>query len=176
MRWKNLAEHTVYENRWLTVNLADVELPSGAHLDHFLIRQRPVALCAAVNRQNEVLLLWRHRFIPDTWGWELPAGVVDADETVAQAAAREMVEETGWRPGPLEHLITVEPSNGLSDAQHHVYWARGAEYVGEPEDYFESEKREWISLARIPDMVAAGEIRSANAVAALLVLHHRLVR
>ncbi len=87
-----------------------------------------------------------------------------------------MLEETGWRPGPLQHLITVEPSNGLSDAQHHAYWAQGAEYVGEPEDYFESEKREWISLARIPDMVAAGEIRSANAVAALLVLHHRLVR
>jgi hypothetical protein len=70
MQWKNLAERTVYENKWLTVNLADVELPNGKHLDHFLIRQRPVALCAAVNEQNEVLLLWRHRFITDTWGWE----------------------------------------------------------------------------------------------------------
>jgi 8-oxo-dGTP pyrophosphatase MutT (NUDIX family) len=175
MRWKNLSEHTVYENRWLTVNLADVELPNGKHLDHFLIRQRPVALCAAVNQHNEVLLLWRHRFIPDTWGWELPAGVVEAAETVEAAAAREMVEETGWRPGQLEHLITVEPTNGLSDAQHHVYWSRGAEWVGEPEDYFESEKREWVPLSRIPDMVAAGEIRSANAVAALLILHNRLV-
>lgn len=176
MRWKNLGEHTVYENKWLTVNLADVELPSGKHLDHFLIRQRPVALCAAVNDQNEVLLLWRHRFIPDTWGWELPAGVVDADETVEEAAAREMVEETGWRPGPLEHLITVEPANGLSDAAHHVFWTRTAEYVSEPEDDFESEKREWISLAQIPDMVTAGEIRAANAAAALLILHNRLVR
>lgn len=42
MLWKNLAEHTVYENKWLTVNLADVELPNGEHLDHFLIRLRPV--------------------------------------------------------------------------------------------------------------------------------------
>ncbi|MFY1689964.1 NUDIX hydrolase [Plantactinospora sp. WMMB782] len=175
MRWKNLGEHTVYENKWLTVNLADVELPDGRHLDHFLLRQRPVALCAAVNDQNEVLLLWRHRFIPDTWGWELPAGVVDASETLEEAAAREMLEETGWRPGRLTPLITVEPSNGLSDAQHHVYLADGAEYVGEPEDYFESEKREWISLSRIPEMIAAGEIRSANAVAALLVLHNRLL-
>ena len=64
MRWKNLAEHIVYENKWLTVNLADVELPGGEHLDHFLIRQRPVALCAAVNKKNEVLLLWRHRRRP----------------------------------------------------------------------------------------------------------------
>jgi 8-oxo-dGTP pyrophosphatase MutT (NUDIX family) len=176
MRWKNLSEHTVYENKWLTVNLADVELPGGKHLDHFLIRQRPVALCAAVNDHNEVLLLWRHRFIPDTWGWELPAGVVDPSETIEQAAGREMLEETGWRPVGLEHLITVEPSNGLSDAQHHVYWADGAEYVCEPEDDFESEKRAWIPLDRVPAMVTAGEIRSANTVAALLVLHHRLAR
>ena len=66
--WKNLGEHTVYENPWLRVNLADVELPDGRHLDHFLIRQRPDALATAVNENNEVLLLWRHRFIPDSWG------------------------------------------------------------------------------------------------------------
>jgi 8-oxo-dGTP pyrophosphatase MutT (NUDIX family) len=87
-----------------------------------------------------------------------------------------MLEETGWRASRLEHLITVEPTNGLSDAQHHVYWSQGAEYESEPEDYFESEKREWIPLSRIPDMVTAGEIRSANTVAALLLLHNRLVR
>lgn len=176
MRWKNLGEHTVYENKWLTVRLADVELPDGRHLDHFLIRQRPVALCAAVNHRDEVLLLWRHRFIPDTWGWELPAGVVDDDETVEQAAAREMLEETGWRPGTLEHLITVEPSNGLSDAEHYVFRADGATYVGEPEDAFESSKRAWIPLAKVPRMVTAGQIRAANTVAALLILHHGLAR
>jgi len=37
----------VYENRWFSVNLADVELPDGRHLDHFLIRLRPVAVKTA---------------------------------------------------------------------------------------------------------------------------------
>lgn len=171
MEWKNLGEHTVYENQWFKVNLADVELPDGRHLDHFLIRQRPVALTAAVNERNEVLLLWRHRFITDTWGWELPAGVVDDGETIEEAAAREMLEETGWRAGPLHHLMTLEPANGLADALHHVYWADGAEYVSHPEDDFESGRREWISLKLVPDLVRKGEIRSANAVAALLLLH-----
>jgi 8-oxo-dGTP pyrophosphatase MutT (NUDIX family) len=171
--WKNLGEHTVYENPWLRVNLADVELPDGRHLDHFLIRQRPVALATAVNENNEVLLLWRHRFIPDSWGWEIAAGVVEDGEDLEEAAAREMLEETGWRPtGPLHHLLTVEPSNGLSDARHHVYWAEGAEYVGHPQDDFESERREWVSLKDIPDLVARGEIRASNAAAALLMLHH----
>ncbi|MBF9068974.1 NUDIX hydrolase [Streptacidiphilus sp. NEAU-YB345] len=140
------------------------------------MRLRPVALTAAVNADDEVLLLWRHRFITDSWGWELPAGVVDDGETIEQAAARELLEETGWRIGPLHPLLTVEPSNGLTDARHHVFWAEGAEYVGHPQDDFESERREWVPLARVPEMVEKGEIRSANAVAALLLLHKRRCR
>ncbi|MGW6276160.1 NUDIX hydrolase [Kribbella sp. NPDC055071] len=117
------------------------------------------------------MLLWRHRFITETWGWELPAGVVDDGETIEEAAAREMLEETGWRAGPLELLLTVEPANGLSNALHHIYWADGAEYVSHPEDDFESDRREWIPLKVVPDLVRRGEIKSANTVAALLLLH-----
>ncbi|MBD0740424.1 NUDIX hydrolase [Streptomyces sp. CBMA29] len=170
--WKNHGEKTVYENPWLTLNLADVELPDGRHLDHYLIRQRPVALATTVNDAGEALLLWRHRFITDSWGWELAAGVVEHGEDIEAAAAREMLEETGWRPGPLQHLLTVEPSNGLTDGRHHVYWSTTAEHIGHPEDDFESERREWVPLSSIPSLIERGEIRSANAVAALLLLHH----
>jgi 8-oxo-dGTP pyrophosphatase MutT (NUDIX family) len=169
--WKNHGEKTVYENPWLTLNLADVELPDGRHLDHYVIRQRPVALATTVNEAGEALLLWRHRFITGSWGWELAAGVVEHGEDIEAAAAREMLEETGWRAGPLRHLLTVEPSNGLADARHHVYWSATAEYVGHPEDAFESDCREWVPLASVPSLVERGEIRSANAVAALLLLH-----
>ncbi|MCK7627013.1 NUDIX domain-containing protein [Streptomyces sp. RS10V-4] len=172
MRWNNLGEKPVYANPWFRVTLADVELPDGRHLDHFLIRMRPVAVATAVNDANEVLLLWRHRFITDSWGWELAAGVVEDGEDPAAAAAREMAEETGWRPGPLQHLLTVEPSNGLTDARHHIYWSDRAEYLGAPEDDFESDRREWVDLKLVPDMVARGEVPAANMAAALLLLHH----
>ncbi|MET9221330.1 NUDIX hydrolase [Streptomyces sp. NPDC003300] len=170
--WKNHGEKTVYENPWLTLNLADVELPDGRHLDHYLIRQRPVALATTVNEAGEALLLWRHRFITDNWGWELAAGVVEDGEDIEAAAAREMLEETGWRLGPLQHLLTVEPSNGLTDGRHHVYWSTNAKHIGHPEDDFESERREWVPLSAVPSLIERGEIRSANAVAALLLLHH----
>ncbi|MFJ8666821.1 NUDIX hydrolase [Streptomyces sp. NPDC093600] len=172
MQWTKLSEQPVYENRWFRVNLADVELPDGRRLDHYLIRLRPVAVATVVNEDDEVLMLWRHRFITDSWGWELAAGVVEDGEDPETAAAREMEEETGWRPGPLRPLLTVEPSNGLTDARHHLYWAEHATYIGPPEDDFESSRREWIPLKLVPDMIARGEVPAANMAAGLLMLHH----
>lgn len=170
--WRNHGEHTVYENRWVRVAMADVELPNGQHLDHTVIRLRPVAVATVVNQANEVLLLWRHRFITDAWGWELPSGGIGKDEDPAAAAAREFEEETGWRPGPMRLLLSVDPMPGISTSHHRVYWSNEAEHIGEPRDAFESAHREWVPLEKIPELIARGEIRSANAAAALLMLHH----
>ncbi|MBP0459884.1 NUDIX domain-containing protein [Streptomyces montanisoli] len=172
MQWTKLSERNVYGNRWFQVNLADVRLPDGRHLDHFLIRQRPVSVATAVNDDDEVLMIWRHRFITDSWGWELAAGVVEDGETPEAAAAREMEEETGWRPGALRHLLTVEPSNGLSDARHHLFFSDGATHVGDPRDAFESSRRAWVPLARVPALIAEGRVPAANMAAGLLMLHH----
>jgi 8-oxo-dGTP pyrophosphatase MutT (NUDIX family) len=170
--WHNLGERTVYENRWVSVNMADVELPDGRHLDHTVIRLRPVAVATVVNEANEVLLLWRHRFITDAWGWELPSGGTGDGEDPATAAAREFEEETGWRPGPMQLLLAVDPMPGISTSHHRVYWSDQAERVGEPRDGFESARREWVPLEKVPELITRGEIRSANAVAALLMLRH----
>ncbi|MER5476441.1 NUDIX domain-containing protein [Streptomyces sp. NPDC002734] len=172
MQWVKLNEQPVYGNRWFDVNLADVRLPDGRRLDHYLIRMRPVAVATIVNEADEALLLWRHRFITDSWGWELAAGVVEDGEDLAAAAARELEEETGWRPGPLRHLMSVEPSNGLTDARHHVYWADRGEFAGHPVDDFESERREWVPLKVVPDLIARGEVPASGMAAALLLLHH----
>ncbi|MFD3516182.1 NUDIX domain-containing protein [Streptomyces sp. NPDC058657] len=171
--WKNLGERTVYENRWVNVAMADVELPDGRHLDHTVIRLRPVAVATVVNEANEVLLLWRHRFITGAWGWELPSGGTGAGEDPAAAAARELEEETGWRPGPMRLLLAVDPMPGISTSHHRVYWSDRAEQVREiPQDEFESARREWVPLDTVPTLIARGEVRSANAVAALLMLYH----
>ncbi|MFJ4686000.1 NUDIX domain-containing protein [Streptomyces sp. NPDC088789] len=174
--WQNLGEHTVYENRWVKVAMADVELPDGRHLDHTVIRLRPVAVATVVNDANEVLLLWRHRFITDAWGWELPSGGTGEGEDPAAAAAREFEEETGWRPGPMQLLLAVDPMPGISTSHHRVYWSDQAQRVrDDPRDAFESARREWVPLDQVPDLIARGDVRSANAVAALLMLHHRRI-
>jgi len=171
MQWTVHGERQIYRNPWVNLWLVDVEQPDGRRWEHHVVRMRHLAVAAVLDDRRRVLMMWRHRFITDSWGWELAAGVVEHGEDIEVAAAREMLEETGWRPGPLRHLLTVEPSNGLTDGRHHVYWSTTAEYVGHPEDDFESDRREWVPLASVPSLIARGEIHSANAVAALLLLH-----
>jgi 8-oxo-dGTP pyrophosphatase MutT (NUDIX family) len=118
-----------------------------------------------------ILLLWRHRFITDTWGWEVPAGRVERGESLEEAAAREALEETGWQPGPLTHALTFHPSNGLSDQVFHVFRAEGAEQVGDPTDDFESERVAWLPLDEVRTLLRRGEVRDGLSATALL---HRL--
>jgi 8-oxo-dGTP pyrophosphatase MutT (NUDIX family) len=173
MDWKNLGEKPVVHTPWFRLNLAEVELPGGRRLDHYLLRLPPVVLTAVIDARDRVLLLWRHRFIPDTWGWELPSGIADPAEDLAAAAAREALKESGWEPSRLRLLLRLEPSGGLTDSVHHVYWTERAAYRGEPEAAFEAERIEWLPLDRVPALIADGQIRAASTVAALLYLSHQ---
>lgn len=168
MQWRVRSEQSLYADQWLDIRLADVELPSGDRIDHRVIRTGPGAGVVAVNEQREVLLLWRHRFITDTWAYEIPMGGIDAGEDPASAAARELEEETGWRPGPLRPLLYVEPSNGLMDARHHIFITNTAVHIGNPTEAFEADHTAWIPLAKVPDMIATRQIVGGTTIAALL--------
>ena len=89
MRWITHGERSVYESPWLGVGLVDVEIPGHRRFEHHAIRvPRPAAGVIMHEPDRGVLLLWRHRFITDTWGWEIPAGRIEAGETLEQGAAR----------------------------------------------------------------------------------------
>ena len=149
--------------------LVDVEIPGHRRFDHHVLRMPAAASGTVVHDADRgVLLLWRHRFTTDTWGWEIPAGRIDEGETPEQAARRETLEETGWQPGPLRHLTTYYPHNGSSDATFHLFAADGATYVGEPADPTESERIEWLAVDDMRRRIAAGEVGDGLSLTALL--------
>ncbi len=159
MRWTVHGERSLYASDWVGLSLVDVQVPDGARFEHHVVRvPHHAAGCVVHDVGRGLLLLWRHRFITDTWGWEIPAGGIDPGESADAAAAREVREETGWEPGPITPLATYHPTNGLSDQRFHAFLADGATHVSEPTDPSESERIEWVGLDEVRRIVTSGEM------------------
>ena len=90
MRWTVHSERVVHDTPWVRLRALDVEQPDGTRTDYHVVRLRDVAVTAAVDGERRVLMMWRHRFVTDTWAWELPMGLVEDGERPARAAAREL--------------------------------------------------------------------------------------
>ncbi|WP_350273970.1 NUDIX domain-containing protein [Kribbella sp. HUAS MG21] len=159
MRWVIHGEGEVWTNRWLSVRRLDVEQPDGERLEYHAVRMKDIA-AAVVTRDEQVLLMWRHRFLTDTWAWEIPMGIIEPGESPEAAAARELEEETGWRADGLTELIQSEPAAGIMDSRHFVYRTTNVRYAGPPTEHNESDRIEWIPLSKIPTMITRHEIVS----------------
>ncbi|GHF61806.1 NUDIX hydrolase [Streptomyces mashuensis] len=168
MQWKTHGERVIYENPWVNLCLVDVQQPDGRRWEHHVVRLRHLAVAAVVNDRREVLMMWRHRFITDAWAWELPMGLIEEGESPEEAAAREVEEETGWRPGAMKPLIYAEPANGITDSQHYVFRADGATHIGPPTEKNESDRIEWIPLDKVRGMIDRREIVSSGSLVGLL--------
>lgn len=169
MRWTVHGERSLYDSDWMRLVLVDVEVPEGARFDHHVVRfPHPASGTVVHDPARGVLLIWRHRFITDTWGWEIPAGRIEPGETPEQAARREALEETGWRPGPLRRLGAYAPSNGSSDQVFNLFAASGATHVGDPTDPAESERVEWVPVDEIRRLIEQGQVYDGLSLTGLL--------
>lgn len=150
-RWIDRGDRAIYDSEWVRLVTTDVVMPDGTQIDHHVVRLPHPAAGTILLRDGLVLLQYRHRFITDTWGWEIPAGRVDPGETPAQAAIREAEEEVGWRPRTVVPLCTFHPANGILDQAFHIFTSDDPEHVGEPTDLNEAARIEWCP----PDVVRA---------------------
>jgi 8-oxo-dGTP pyrophosphatase MutT (NUDIX family) len=160
-RWKIHADRIIGQNPHIRLSVATLELPDGALFDQYVIRTPRCAMTVVLDElATRMLLIWRHRFVIDRWVWELPGGYIDPGEDGPAAAAREVEEETGYRPRTIEHIMTFQPASGTADSPHVLYLARGADQVGTP-DANETEAIRWIPLTELPALIADGAITGA---------------
>lgn len=166
--WTIHGERVVDNTRRAVLSIADVELPDGVRFEQYVLKVPSAAMVIVLDDADRVLMMWRHRFIIDRWVWELPGGYLDHDEDPAVCAAREVEEETGWRPRTMEPLVGFQPMVGTIDQQNVVYLSRGADPTGAAPDINETERLGWIPLTEVEQRITAGEIVGAGSVAGLL--------
>jgi 8-oxo-dGTP pyrophosphatase MutT (NUDIX family) len=150
----------MYESDWVNVHLDDVELPDGTHLEHHVLDfPRGSVGAVFVDDQDRTLLIWRHRFITDRWGWEVPAGWIDPGEDPDTAIRREIEEETGYRAGRIERMVDYKPLAGISTMHYTAYVAKQPEYVRTILAESETSRVAWTPLADVPRLVHSGHIQ-----------------
>ncbi len=112
---------------------------------------RPIAATiAAVVRDGHVLLV-RRANPPDQDRWAFPGGKIDAGERLADAAARELLEETGVTAEPLHVFDAVDVFDRDDTGalrRHFILIAVLCRWVsGEPVAGDDARDARWVSLA-----------------------------
>lgn len=172
-----LSRDTIYESEWVTLHRDRVELPSGTVLDAYHVIDFPKECVTAVveNADGEILLIRIHRYPVDREHWEIPAGRIEDEDDLLGAAAREVLEETGYRSTGHRHVYTYYPSNGISNQVFHVVFCEATELVGTP-DEDEVASTRWASRAEVRELIQSGEMMDGYSLMALLLLFSDIVK
>lgn len=124
---------------------------------------------------GRIVMIRNHRFAVGETLWELCAGTLEEGEPPEQTAARELVEETGYRAERIEPMTTFFTTPGICTERMYAFLATGLTEVGQDLEETERIEVEAVSRARVMEMLEAGEIRDGKTIAALL-FHHAFPR
>jgi 8-oxo-dGTP pyrophosphatase MutT (NUDIX family) len=168
-RWTRLARERIQSFRIFEVHRIRARSPrTGSEHDFFDIESVDWVNVIPFTSSGEVVLVRQYRHGADRVTLEIPGGMVDPGEDPVTAAARELLEETGYRAETLVPLGSVNPNPAIFGNRLHVFAARGAARVADvANDSTEETQVELVPEQALNQLVREGAIDHALVVAAL---------
>jgi ADP-ribose pyrophosphatase len=176
--WDTLESETVFSNPYLEVRIEKVKTPTRPEGALWTVAHRKGAtVVAPITPEGRLVLVQQERIPIRADLWEFPAGQIDEsdehDDAIKRATViRELREEAGYDLGPESELVPMGlffSSAGFMDEHSHLFAATNVIPSAEGRAPEESESFTGcraFSPDEFREMIASGEIRDANTLAA----------
>lgn len=165
--WRVIASSYPLSNRWLRVRLDRCLTALGVEIPDYYVVERPdFVMVFALTPSDEVLIVGQYKHGSGRVVWELPAGQIETGEEPAEAARRELFEETGYRADEMEALGVLDMSPATATTRAWAYLCRSVRYEGgHVPDVAEEIAVERVPLSALPNWLGREKIRDAASVA-----------
>ncbi|MGC8775584.1 MAG: NUDIX hydrolase [Chlorobaculum sp.] len=130
-RWEVLESTYLHRRPWLTVRQDRVRLSSGRTIDDYYVQEFPHWVnVLAITEERHAVLIRQYRHGLGEVSWELPAGVLDEEESLLDGAKRELLEETGYSGGRWTPLMELSANPALQNNISYSFLAEGVSLSG----------------------------------------------
>ncbi len=127
------------------------------------------ACVVAVNSNGKLLMVRQYRNALDRFTLELPAGKLDSpDEPTLECAKRELEEETGYKAGKMEYLITVNTTVAFCNEKIDVYLATDLEKSAQHLDPEEDISVEEWNIEDLKKLIYDGTITDGKTISGIM--------
>src|ERR1700692_3288552 len=165
---KILYSKVMYKGPIFGVRRDEVLEPNGVRTVREVITHPGSVVVMPVLQDGRIILIRQYRHAARRFLWELVAGRMDPGEGVRQAAARELIEETGYRAKRLRVLLDLFPTPGFLEERMYILLAEGVTAgIADPEED-ERITAKAFTRAELETMIRRGVLRDAKSVAGLL--------
>jgi ADP-ribose pyrophosphatase len=165
---KILSSEMIYQGRVFGLRRDEVEEPSGLRTTREVITHPGSVVVLPVLPDGRIVMVRQYRHATRQYLWELVAGRKEPEETPKQGAARELLEETGYRAKRFKVFLDVFPTPGFLEERMYLLLAEGLT-AGEaqPEEDEKIEVR-LFKLKDLKQMIKSGRLRDAKSIAGIL--------
>jgi ADP-ribose pyrophosphatase len=165
---KILKSTLVYEGPIFGVRRDEVLEPGGLQTTRELITHPGSVVVLPVLADGRIVMIQQYRHAARQFMWELVAGRIDKGETPKEAAARELMEEAGYRAKKLKVFLDVFPTPGFLEERMFILLATGLAAGKAQPEFDEKIIFRAYKVNEIKKMMQRGELIDAKSIAGIL--------